>query len=313
MKPRKPKVTPEQLTMYTEPMQHVYRALEGDIFEMIAKRLKTSRNITKDNVLNWQIDKMSQLNLINDETVKLLSETTKIAEKEIRKAIYNTGVKTINSIDYELERVFDRLAVPTQIDAILESYVRQTFRELNNFVNQTLITTNYSEGIVANMYRKIVDETTGRVLAGHTTINRAIADTVIKWAKKGIETAFIDKGGNTWHLERYAETVLRSTVNRTYNDLRMSRMDEYGVNLVLVSSLPDPREICSHIQGQVASMQEPSQNDSKYPSIYEFGYGRPDGIRGINCRHQFIPFVEGIMENNQIQYSDEKMERNREL
>src|SRR5690625_4537221 len=90
-------------------------------------------------------------------------------------------------------------------------------------------------------------------------------------------------------------------------------MADYGVDLVLVSSLPDPREICSHIQGKVASMKTPGENDSKYPSIYEFGYGEPGGIRGINCRHMFFPFVEGIMENNQPQYSQEEMSYNREL
>ena len=110
--------------------------------------------------------------------------------------------------------------------------------------------------------------------------------------RKGIDTAFVDRGGNVWTLERYAETVIRSTVNRTYNELRMSRMEEYGIDLVLVSSLPDPREACSLIQGKVASIKPIAENDSKYPSIYEFGYGEPDGLRGINCRHMF-PFVEG--------------------
>src|SRR5690606_10080300 len=105
----------------------------------------------------------------------------------------------------------------------------------------------------------------------------------------------------------------RSTVNRTYNELRMSRMEEYGIDLVLVSSLPDPREACSLIQGKVASIKPIEENDSKYPSIYEFGYGKPDGLRGINCRHMFFPFVEGVMENNQPQYTEEEMTHNREL
>src|SRR5699024_10900730 len=59
------------------------------------------------------------------------------------------------------------------------------------------------------------------------------------------------------------------------------------------------------------SMNEPNQNDSNYPSIYEFGYGTPSGIRGINCRHMFFPFVEGLNENNQPQYSDDEMQENR--
>src|SRR5699024_8573007 len=254
---------------------------------------------------------MNQLRLVNDETVKALSNATGIAEKEIRKAIHGTGIETIKSVDYELSEIYDKLPMPTEIDKILESYVNQTFREFDNFVNQTLIDTNYGKGTVSKTYQKMVEEIAGKVLTGTTTTQKAITETVIKWANKGIDTAFIDKGGNVWQLERYANTVIRYTVNRTYNEQRMSRMDEYNVDLVLVSSLPDPRDICSHIQGRVASMKEPSENDSNYPSIYEFGYGTPSGIRGINCRHMFFPFVEGLNENNQPQYSDDEMQENR--
>src|SRR5699024_4861574 len=110
-----------------------------------------------------------------------------------------------------------------------------------------------------------------------------------------------------------AESVIRTTTNSVYNDLRTERMEEYGLDLVLVSSLPDPREICSHIQGKVATLKETAVNDTGYPSIYEFGYGEPSGIRGVNCRHMFFPFIEGVNENNQSQYSNAEMDKNREL
>src|SRR5690625_3105381 len=187
MTPKRPKITPHQLNMYTQPVTHVYQALEQEIFEMIARRLKTSKHYDSDNVLEWQIDKMNQLRLINDETVKALSKATGVAEKEIRKAIYNTGIDTIRSVDYELRDVYTSLPTPTQIDAIMESYVRQTFREFNNYVNQTLITTNFGEGSVARMYRRIVEETTGKVLSGLKTTNQAIAETVVEWSRRGIK------------------------------------------------------------------------------------------------------------------------------
>lgn len=296
----KPTITPHQLNMYTEPLSEIYRYLETDIFKSIAKRLKTSSDYSKDNVLQWQIERMQELRILNAETIKKLSKTTGVAEKEIRKIISDVGYGTIASVDKDLSPVYTALAVPTDLDRVLESYVNQTFRELDNYVNQTLITTNYGRGTVQKMYQRIVEETTAKVLAGQTTINKAVAETVIKWSKKGIETSFIDRGGHTWHLEHYADTVIRSTTNRTYNDLRLSRMDEYGVDLVLVSSLRDAREACSKIQGQVATMNRTSRDG--YPSIYEFGYGEPWGIRGINCRHILYPFVEGLNINNEIQY-----------
>lgn len=312
MDPNKPKITPSNMDLFTNPVVEIYQALEEEIFLMVANRLKTNPKHGKDYVLEWQIDKMQQLRMFNQETIKALSKATGLSEKAIKKAIADVGHGTIAGVDKELSRVYPTLPPPTHIDAILGTYVQQTFREIDNFVNQTLITTNYGEGTAARMYRKIVEETTGRVLAGTTTVNKAVAETVIKWANKGIETSFIDKGGHTWGLEPYARMVIRSTTNRTYNELRMSRMQEYGVDLVVVSSLLDAREICSHIQGKVASMSDPSSNP-KYPSIYDYGYGTPGGIRGINCRHMFFPFVDGINENNQPQYDLDEVAKNRDI
>lgn len=312
MNPKKPKITPSQLNLFTEPVTDIYRALEDEVFQMIAKRLKTSEDITSDTVFEWQVDKLNQLRMVNNETIKALSEATGVAEKEIRKAIKDTGVVTIQSVDHELKDIYPPLPMPTHIDRVLESFVSQTFRELDNFVNQTLITTNYGEGTVTRMYRKIVEETTGRVLAGTTTINKAVAETVIKWSKKGIDTAFIDRGGHIWSLENYARTVIRSTVNRTYRELHISRMAEYDVHTAVMTTLPDPRDICSHIQGKVVSTKPPEENDTEFESIYDYGYGTPGGTLGINCRHQLIAFVPGINENNQPQYSKEEMTQNRE-
>lgn len=313
MNPKRPKITPNQLNLFTEPVIEIYRALEEEIFLMVAKRLKTSDDITKDTVFQWQIEKMNQLRMINEETIKLLSKRTGKTEREIRKAIKHTGIVTIESVDHELKDIYDPLPMPSHIDRVLESFVRQAYREYNNFVNQSLITTTFGQGTVTDMYRRIIETTTGKVLAGTKTVNQAVTETIVEWGNKGLRTGFIDKGGHTWSLERYAESVIRTTTNNVYNDLRMERMQEYGLDLVLVSSLPDPREACSHIQGKVATLKRPEENDTKYPSVYEFGYGEAWGIRGVNCRHQFFPFIEGINENNQIQYSQKEMNKNREL
>lgn len=313
MDPKRPKITPHNLNIFTEPVTDIYRELEKEVFEMIAKRLKTSKNITKDTVLQWQVEKMNQLRLVNNDTIKALSKTTGIAEKEIRKAIKETGVVTIESVDHELKDIYDTLPTPSHIDRVLETFVTGAFGDYDNYINQSLIDTNYGRGTVSTMYRKIIEQTTAKVLAGTKTVNQAVTETIVEWSNSGLRTGFIDRGGNVWNLERYVESVIRTTANNVYNDLRMERMQEYGLDLVLVSSLPDPREICSHIQGKVATLKRPEENDTGYPSIYDFGYGTPAGIRGINCRHMFFPFIEGVNENNQPQYSDAEVERNREL
>lgn len=302
-----PTITPYQFNMYTSQITDIYAALEDTLFLQIAQRLKTTEDAGADYVLQWQIEKMRQMRMLNAETIAALAEVTGLATEMIEQMFAAVGEDTIESVDEQLVRVkYERKPPPTNLDILLSSYVEQTFLDLDNYVNQTLITTNHGEGTVTRMYRKIVEETTAQVLAGNMTINQAMAQTVIRWREKGIDTGFVDKGGRTWQLEQYADTVLRSTVNRTYNELRLSRMEEYGVDLVRVNSYSNARPSCAKIQGRVASMKPPGQNDSEYPSIYEFGYGKPDGIRGINCRHILYPYIEGVNENNEQQVDETK-------
>ena len=313
MKFNKPTITPSQLNIFTEPVTDIYQALEEQVFEMIAKRLKTNKDLSKDHVFAWQVEKMQQLRMLNQETIATLSKVTGIATKEIQKSIENTGIATIKSVDNEVKNIYKPLPMPTHIDRILETFVGQAFKDYNNYINESLITTHFGQGTVTDMYRKIIEQTTSKVLAGTTTINQAVTETIIEWGNRGLNTGFVDRGGNIWTLERYANSVIRTTTNNVYNQLRVDRMQDYNLNLVVVSSLPDPREACSHIQGKVASLEPIEKNKSKYPSVYEFGFGEPWGLRGINCRHMFFPFIEGVNENNQKQFTEEEMTRNREV
>lgn len=300
------RINPKQLDMFTQPVTDIYIALEDEVFQMIAKRLKTGPKFGKDYVLEWQVDKLRQLSLLNDDTIKALSKTTGIAVKEIEKAIVETGYGTIKTVDDELKTVYPPMVMPNEIDKIMKSYVDQVFLEYDNFINQTLISTHLGTGTVSTMYRKIIEETTGKVLAGTTTINQVLAETMVKWGEKGIATGFVDKGGRTWQLESYARMALRSTVNRVYNEQRMSRMDEYGVELVVMSSKSAARPACSPIQGKVLDTTEDKRNP-KYENIYDYGYGEPWGVRGINCGHIFYPFIEGVNENNQLQFDEDEV------
>lgn len=305
-------ITPYQFNEYTSQIVDIYVALEDELFLQIAKRLKAPPELGKDYVLQWQVDKMQQLRMLNQETIRELSKATGIAAKDIERMVSDVGFNSIKSIDEELKGSYKTLPPPSQIDETLQGFVNQTFREMDNYVNQTLITTTFGRGTVADTYRKIVEESTAQVLASNKTINQAVADTVIKWADKGLATGFVDKGGRTWSLESYSRTLIRNTVNNTYNNLRMDRMQEYDVGLVVMSSHASARPACVPIQGKVLDITEDRRNPD-YLNIYDYGYGTPAGVRGINCAHRFFPFIEGVNTNNQPQVDEVEAGKRYEL
>jgi len=193
------------------------------------------------------------------------------------------------------------------LQQVARGFQNQVFSHLDNFVNQTLITTNLGRGNLQKMYTRMVENTVANMISGNLTHAQALKRVVQEQVARGIPSSFIDKGGNLWSIERYMNMVLRSTYNRTYNEIRMERMADFDVHTVLVSALDDPAPRCSEVQGTVVDMREnPPTNE--FRSIYDFGYGEPGGTLGINCRHMIWPFIPGVNTNNQEQIPPELSE-----
>lgn len=303
-------ITPENFDRYIEPISELYETLEDDLFSMIVQRLKKGDidNVSKDNVLAWQIEKLSETRAFNAEVIRKIADRADIEESTLFKVFETVTNETIETTDKQLSfNLFPSEKPPlNNLDIRIRGYVNQAKEALTNFVNQTLITTNFGIGSITEMYQRIVTETTTKVIAGNKMIKQALAETVIKWRNEGLDSGFVDKGGKRWSLQAYAKTVLRSTTNNAYNEITFDRMRDHNKTLVLVSSHSGARPMCARAQGKVLTIEN---SHPRYDSVYDYGYGRPDGLRGINCRHRLTPFVEGVNVNNQRKIKVEDADR----
>lgn len=309
MLPRKPRITPVQLDFYSSKMAGLYGSLEGEIVRIIIKRLGKGH----DNILNWQAQKLSELRLFNSDVTKLLSEVTEVAEKEIIKMFEETGVDIVEDIDKAMP--YAPKPMPTNLAKVMRGYSNQTWLEIDNYVNQTLVTTHYGIGTAQKAYQEVLNQTTAMFNTGLYTFEDAVEKSIIDMAQKGIKSTMIDRGNHAWSLEGYTRTVLKSTLGNTYDVVRKERMAEYDVHTVLVSSHAGAREACSVIQGNVVDLRAMEELPENWPykSIYdpswEAYYGEPGGTRGINCNHLHYPFIPGANTNNQPEFDDELNER----
>jgi hypothetical protein len=305
MKPKQPKITPYQLDLWSGNMSELYQSLEGEIIRIIIKRLKRGSS----DITQWQAQKLSELRLFNNEVAKYLSEVTNVAETEIKRMFEDAGTAIVKDIDQAMP--YSVKPMPNNLDNVMRAYHGQVWSEIDNYVNQTLITTNYGTGTAARAYTDVLNRTTAMFNTGLYSFEDAVERSVMELAQKGINSTFIDKGGHTWSLERYTRTVLKSTLGNTYNELRKDRMADYGVHTVLVTSHAGARDACSIIQGNVVDLRQPEEipEDSEYRSIYDSYwkayYGEPGGHRGVNCAHLHIPFIPGVNTNNQPEFDQE--------
>ncbi|WP_032944328.1 phage minor capsid protein [Lactococcus lactis] len=293
-------ITPYQLDLWSSNMSSLYQSLEGEILRLIIKRL----NNGSSNIADWQLQKLRELHLFNSETAEMISKITGISEKNIKQMFNDLGNSTIEDIDSLVASGLHLTPLPSNIDEIMRAYYNQAWGDLNNYVNQTLLSTNYGySSMLSRLYTDIINKTAAAFNTGIFTFEEALERTVRQWAQQGIKSTFIDKGGHTWSIERYVRTVLKSTMGNTYNELRTSRMSEYGVNTVVVTSHMGSRLACSLIQGHVVDLRQNVPDNYEYKSIYDpywrADYGEAGGHRGVNCRHAWIPFIPGVNTNNQ--------------
>lgn len=301
------KITPHQLDLYSANMASLYNSLEGEILRILIKRLRGGSS----NITVWQAEKLRDLHLFNDEVAAELSKLTGVAYAEIERMFQETGIEMVNDIDSYMP--YQTLPVPTTIDNVMRGYFEQSWSEIDNYVNQTLVSTNYGyRSIATSTYQNALNRTTAYFLTGMNTIDEALEKAITEMAQQGIRTTLVDKGGHTWSLERYVRTVLKSTSSNAYNQIRTERMSEYGVHTVQVTSHMGARDACSKIQGNVVDLRPPEALpiDSRYKSIYDgywnAEYGEAGGHRGINCAHLHIPFIDGVNTNNQPQFDEEE-------
>lgn len=312
-------ITPEKMQKTANSIINIYSELEDRIFNIIIKALKQSRfqDVAKEDVLLWQVNQLSKMGTLNDKVIDLLASYTGETQEAIEQLIKGNGVKIVDEVDRELERMV-RKSIPVSDDVgkIIDSLIRQTFQDLNNNVNQTLITTNFNENTVMRAYQAILKQSTIESMAGLKTHEKAIRDNVYKMVDMGIKSGFVDKAGREWSMEAYSRTVIQSTSHRTFNDLRLKRMEDFDCVTALMSSHPSARKACATIQGDwvlvVPKIKAPDEF-KHLPSIYDHGYGDPDGSQGINCKHILYPGRPDINTNNQPQYDADEAQENAEI
>lgn len=304
----------EQMLMKADQIADYYVKLQQKIFYLLIDSFKTTRpelvnQDDPDSILEWRLRALSKIGALTKDTIKLVSNTSGKSESYIYELIKNDGLEVAKNINAELsEALKQKQPVSPEVNSIISSYAAQTFRDIDNNVNQSLLSTNYSKNGAVRAYQDIINQTVLEVQTGLKTPDRALKDNIYKWRDNGIKTALVDKAGHNWSLEGYTRTVIRSTTARTYNDLRIQSMKDFDSSLAVMSSHPAARPACAPIQGKIVNIvpRESAKFDPAYPSIYDHGYGTPGGCFGINCAHKLYPYVKGVSHNYQKQYDPKK-------
>ncbi|MBT8853757.1 minor capsid protein [Lactobacillus delbrueckii subsp. bulgaricus] len=298
-----------------------YLILQQEIFGMLIDAIKGVRprltDLKAEEMVEWRIKALAQMGALTQQVIEYVKKQSPTIAKAVDEVIKRNGLKVNQSFNKDLAKLLNQPIKPvsTETMQVLDSYAAQTWRSLDNNVNQSLLSTNVGKNPALRVYQDILNKCTLAATTGLKTPQEAIFDTIDDLVKTGLPTTLIDKGGHKWSLEGYTRTVITTTTLRTYNDVRMQSLKDYSQTVAIMTSHPAARPACAPIQGKVVNVVDHGDPrfNPKYPTIYDYGYGTPAGTLGINCMHQLYPYVEGVTINRQKHYDEQEAIKNGQI
>ena len=245
-------------------------------------------NVGKATPARWKAERLKDMGKLNQTNVKLLKRYESIlrigTEAEIKQAQTDAL--------YRMNTIYAKAApdlapsvkgVSKATARITEAYISQGGEGLN-YTMQSLLKGS------ASSYREIIEKTSFNFIHGVDTLDEALSKTVSKWITGG-NIPIKDAIGRTWSPESYSRMILRTNNRQVATEVTFQRNREFGNTIIEISSHVGAREGCAPYQGHV---YDTAGKSKKFPSLASTTYGEPDGIFGINCRHDSYPFIDGV-------------------
>lgn len=280
----------EQLLLQASNVADIYHQLALDLFDNVVERVTERGTVYLDKQpYIWQLEKMQQMHMLNEENLKLISEYSGVAEEQLRYIVENEGLKLYTDTKQQLLEDLGRGSAGNSnyIQEILADYASQAVGDIHNLINTTL------PKAVLGTYQGIVEQSVARVVTGLSTADKAISDTVMKWQEKGFQ-GFKDSAGRNWKIDNYARMVIKTTTYRTFREMRTRPAEELGIDTFYYSKKSSAREMCAPLQHQIVTYGPArTENGERILSLEDYGYGKPGGCLGIHCGHMLTPFIPG--------------------
>ena len=312
-------MTRSQADELSAPVVRAYMDAEDEILRMIAEQLAADGDLSDTS--KWRIRQLARAGMIDRAAIEIIRSYMPYVSAETDEILTAAALSEIAYVDIAFRHVSKAAKLSTEVPAentafkVMKRYKKQAHSDLNlvNTVMGYKSKQTYTQA-VNEVYRAVRHELgrgTASVIMGQESLQGAVRLTIRRISEKGIP-AFVDKAGHEWSPEAYVTMDLRTTTANTARQAQFDRCDDYGVDLIEVSSHMGARPLCAPYQGRIYSRSGASGETKDgagrtiyYSPLSQTSYGEPAGLFGINCGHQCYPFVPGANIQRYFPY-DEK-------
>lgn len=308
-------LSPEYLRRITEGSERIAEELHQYIISEIVSRMMARIGRGEDYILTnadaWRIRTLQESGELLEDILAELSKYTKREQQELLEAFEDAGITAMN-YDDKVYKAAGLSPVPLeQSPAMIRLMERNMLATMGEWKNFTRTTASAAQ----RLYIEQCDLAYNHVMTGSVGYTQAIKEAVNNVVSDGVTVTY--PSGRKDTIETAVARSVRTGVAQACADIQLTRMKEMGYGLVLTSAHIGSRPSHEVWQGQVFSIdweklkeikpeffQERDtpeyrrmleQKASRYPDFIEnCHYGEADGICGVNCRHHFSVWVEGM-------------------
>lgn len=282
-------LTPDYLEHISDDIIKLYSELEKSIVKDIAKRLiKTNLLIPS---VNHQVKVLQESGIFYEDIIKEISKITGKSEEKIKQIFENSAIQSIN-LDDEIYKKAGFNPIPLkQSESMLNMLIggiEKTNKQINNL---TMTLAGNSQAKFTNA----VNLAYMQVTSGAFDKNTAILNAVKSLSEDGLDIIY--PSGKTSKVDVAVRRAVVTGVNQTCGKLQEMRADEFECDLMELTAhvgarVTEKNDYTNHAwwQGRIVSRS----GKKGYLSLSDIGYGEIQGFLGINCRHGWAPFFEGI-------------------
>ena len=322
-------MTREQYDQLSAPLVRTLLDMEDDILREIAAQLAKGGKVSDTS--KWRIRQLARSGRFDKRAAAIIDGYSGVQNGQALDMILEAAQTEIGYLDNAvqaanaagLSEYFSDIPAEASALNAAKAFQKQAASDLN-LVNTVM---KYKAGsafvsAVNSVYREsqksrqdvldVMGKSSAKVVMGHMSLQEATRKTIRELARKGIP-AFVDKAGREWSPEAYIMMDMRSTLANTARAAQDMRCDQYGIQLIEVSSHMGARPLCAPYQGRIFSRDgskgitmDGAGGKIYYTPLSETSYGQPAGLFGINCGHVQYPFAPGINFQRYFPYPEEE-------
>lgn len=305
-------ITAAYLAQIADGAGRVAASLHDDIIVAIIRRFaarfsRTGRvQFTASD--RWQIETLQQAGYLLDDIQKLIARYTGQELSEVQKALKSASVK---SLQYD-NTLYSRAGMPAT--GMSPEMVRIVSRMYKSTAGLWYNYTRTTETGAVTLFKSVCDEMYAAVMSGTVGWTKAYADAIHKLAYANAAQV-VYPSGHVDTIETAAMRAVRTAAAQTAGQITAERAAENGITCFMTSAHAGARPTHYEWQGQIfwvdwqrlatkiplvtiPDVEASEEEKAKYREFCDATQiGTVTGLHGVNCRHSYSPYIEGVSYN----------------